>query len=177
MRNIALFNVILIIPMLTVGQTEQKTDIWQPLRFLEGSWQGEGEGMSGHSTATQDYEFILNGQFLQMKSKSIFEPQEKNPKGEVHEDLAICSYDKSRKTFVLRAFYVEGFVNTYTLSEISENGRILTFETEAVENAPIGTRAKLIFKQVSENEIEESFFVAFPGQELACYSTNRLKKK
>jgi len=177
MKKIILCVLILISPVLTTAQSEQKTDIWQPLRFLEGSWQGEGEGMSGHSTATQDYEFILNGQFLRMRSKSVFEPQEKNPKGEIHEDLAICSYDKSRETFVLRAFYVEGFVNMYVLSEISEEGAVLTFETEAVENAPPGTKAKLIFKQISENEMEESFFVAFPGKELGCISTNRLKKK
>lgn len=177
MKKSILYSMILIIPVLIMAQSEQKADIWQPLRFLEGSWQGGGDGMSGHSEVTQKYEFILNGQFLQMQTKSVFEPQEKNPNGEVHKDLAFFSYDKSRKTFVLRAFYIEGFVNTYILSEISEDGAILTFETEAVENAPVGTKAKLVFKQISDNEIEESFFVAFPGQDLACYSTNRLKKE
>lgn len=50
-------------------------------------------------------------------------PTEKNPKGEVHEDFGIFSYDQARKTFVMRGFYVEGFVNTYVMDEISGDGK------------------------------------------------------
>jgi hypothetical protein len=46
-----------------------------------------------------------------------------------------------------------------------------------VENAPEGTSAKLIYTLKDNGELEESFFVAFPGKELSCYSTNKLKKK
>lgn len=175
-RTFILF-LILILPTVVGAQSEQKTDVWEPLRFLEGSWEGRGEGMSGQSDVTQVYDFILNGQFFRMRTKSVFEPQEKNPDGEVHEDMAIFSYDTGRQTFVIRAFYIEGFVNTYLLSEISEDGKTLTFETEAVENAPEGTKAKLIFQQTGDGEMEQRFFVAFPDKEFSCFSTNRLKKK
>ena len=177
MISAILLTAVLIMPMFAVAQTEQESDLWQPLRFLVGSWQGKGEGMSGHSDVNQDFEFVLDGQFLRMQTRSVFEPQEKNPKGEIHEDLAFFSYDKIRETFVLRAFYVEGFVNTYLLSDISDDGTVLTFETEAVENAPPGTEAKLVFKKIKDVEIEGSFLVAFPGQEFGCFSTNRLKRK
>lgn len=177
MKKIVLILMLLTIPGIAISQTDATADVWQPLRFLEGTWQGRGEGMSGQSTVTQEYEFVLGGKFLRMQTKAIFEPQEKNPDGEIHEDFAMFSYDKLRRTFVVRAFYVEGFVNTYVLSETSEDGKTFAFETESVENAPPGTRAKLIFKQVADGELEESFFVAFPGKEFGCFSTNRLTSK
>ena len=39
-----------------------------------------------------------------MKTRSVFEPTEKNPKGEIHEDFGVFSYDRTRKTFVMREF-------------------------------------------------------------------------
>lgn len=154
----------------------QQADPWKPLRFLEGTWEGYGDGMSGRSTVVQEYAFVLKGNFLRMTTRSEFKPQEKNPKGEIHEDFGIFSYDGGRKKIVLRGFYVEGFVNRY-VGETSEDGRTLTFETEAVENAPPGTKAKLVFLRKGEGELVQSFHVAFPGRDWSCMSTNSLKKK
>ncbi len=176
MTKVILMIAVLLIPICASSQTEQETDPWQTIRFLEGTWQGNGDGMSGHSDVTQKYEFVLGGKFIRMTTKAVFEPQDKNSKGEVHEDLAMFSYDSGRKMFVLRAFYVEGFVNTYVLDDISEDGKTLTFNTEHVENGPPGTTARLVFEQTGDNEIEQSFFVAFPGSELSCFSKNLLKK-
>lgn len=169
--------VIFLLPVMALGQPGSDSDKWQPLKFLEGTWEGQGDGMSGVSTVTQEYQFILRGTFLLMKTKSIFKPQEKNPTGEIHEDWGIFSFDQSRKTFVLRGFYVEGFVNQYVLDSVSEDKTVFTFVTEQIENAPPGTKAKLIFKVLNKNEMEESFFVAFPGQEFSCYSINKLKRR
>ena len=157
------------------GQTEN-IDVWEPLRCLEGAWVGQGDGMNGVSTVTQEYRFIFKEKFLRMASKSEFKPQEKNPEGEIHEDIGFFSFDRSRKKFILRGFYIEGFVNQY-VGEVSEDGKTITFETETIENAPPGTRAKLILKKISENELEESFFVAWPDREFSCMTTNRLKRK
>ncbi len=175
MRIMRLLALILMLPIAVGAQAEQKVDFWEPLRFLEGSWEGQGDGMSGKSEVTQVYDFLLNGQFLQMRTRSVFEPQEKNPEGEIHEDMGVFSYDQARETFILRAFYIEGFVNTYVLSETSEDGKTLTFESEAVENAPPGTKARLIFQQKTDGELEQRFFVAFPGSEFSCFTTNQLK--
>jgi hypothetical protein len=169
-----IFVLLVFLPILVAAQTNQKKDIWEPLRFLEGTWEG---GESGVSKVTQVYLFVLNGNFLHMKTRSVFEPTEKNPKGEVHEDFGVFSYDKGRETFVMRGFYVEGFVNTYVMDDISEDGKVFTFLTEHVENAPDGTKAKLVFKVLSDEEIELSFHVAFPGREFSCYFTHNLTKQ
>ncbi len=161
-------------PVWIFAQTEQKKDVWEPLRFLEGTWEGEDPGVS---KVTQIYQFVLNGNFLHMKTRSVFEPTEKNPKGEVHEDFGIFSYDRARETFVMRGFYVEGFVNTYVMDDISGDGKNFTFLTEHVENAPEGTKAKLVFKVLGADEIEQSFHVAFPGREFSCFFTHNLKKQ
>jgi len=159
------------------AQDKSKADVWPPLSFLEGNWKGTGDGMNGHSEVTKSYSFILSRNFLEMRTRSVFEPQEKNPKGEVHEDICILSYDQGRQKFILRGFYVEGFVNTYVHEDSAGSDTEIVFVTESVENAPPGTKAKVTFRHVSENEIEEKFFVAFPGQDLSCFSTIILKKQ
>lgn len=86
MRKFVVF--LVLIPVLLAAQTEQKKDVWEPLRFLEGTWEGEDPGVS---KVTQAYQFVLNGNFLHMKTRSVFEPTENNPKGEIHEDFGILS--------------------------------------------------------------------------------------
>jgi len=140
--NRIIFVLLILLPILVVAQTEQKKDVWEPLRLLEGTWEREEPGVS-----------------------------------KVHEDFGIFSYDQGRKTFVMRGFYVEGFVNTYVMDEISDDGKNFTFLSEHVENAPEGTEAKLVFKVISENEIEQSFHVSFPGREFSCLYINNLKKQ
>jgi hypothetical protein len=172
MRKLIIFLVLL--PILLAAQTDQKQDVWDAMRFLEGTWEG---GEQGVSKVTQVYQFVLNGNFLHMKTRSVFEPTEKNPKGEIHEDFGIFSYDQSRKTFMMRGFYVEGFVNTYVMDEISEDGKNFTFLSEHVENAPEGTKAKLVFKVLGDDEIEQSFHAAFPRREFSCFFSHNLKKQ
>lgn len=166
----------LLLPCMLAAESEKKAELWQPLKFLEGTWEGRGDGMSGISDVIQVYQFVLGKHFLQMKTKSVFKPQEKNSKGEVHEDMGIFSYDTFRKKFILRGFYIEGFVNQYVLESISNDKKTLTFVTESVENAPPGTKAKLIFKISIDGEMEQSFYVAFPGKEFSCFTVNKLRK-
>jgi hypothetical protein len=89
----------------------EKPDPWQPLGFFAGRWEGTGEGRWGHSAVEREYEFVLGGKFLFARNKSVYPPQEKNPEGEVHTDWSMISYDTGRKTFVLRQFHDEAFVN------------------------------------------------------------------
>ena len=61
MRN-KLIVIFFLLPVLVLAQSEKKSDVWQPLEFLEGRWEGHGQG----SVVTQEYQFILNKKYLQM---------------------------------------------------------------------------------------------------------------
>jgi hypothetical protein len=165
-----------VLPVLLVAQTEKKQDVWEPMKFLVGVWEGKGEGKSGISAVSHDFEFIMKGRYLHMRTKATFEPQEKNPKGEVHEDWGFFSHDRSRKKIVFRQFHVEGFITQYVLEDISEQGK-LVFATEQIENAPPGLKARLTFRRLNADALEVNFELSFPGREFDCYSLNTLKRK
>ncbi|MDX1534570.1 MAG: hypothetical protein R3291_03010, partial [Thermoplasmata archaeon] len=113
---------------------EDETDRWAPFRPLVGEWEGVGSGLPGKGVEEMDCEFVLQDKFLRIRNHSVYEPQAKNPEGEVHDDWAFISYDEIRNAFVLREFFVEGYVNQSVLDDISEDGNTLTFLTESIEN-------------------------------------------
>ena len=86
-----------------------------------------------------------------MKNRSVYKPQEKNPKGETHEDWGFFSYDSARKRFVLRQFHVEGFVNQYSLEDASPDGKPMVLTSESIENIPPGWRARETYRILNDN--------------------------
>ena len=142
-----------------------RPDPWRPLRPFIGSWTGDETGAPGVGTGERTYEFVIDGKFLHFRNISRFEPQERNPEGETHEDWGFFSYDTNRERIVLRQFFVEGFVIRYVLtSDGQETGR-LVFLSEDVENAPPGFRARYIITRGNADEFEEVFEVANPGED------------
>lgn len=127
---------LLLTPLVFYSQSSEEQDVWTPFRYFVGTWQGHETGQAGIGKGERTYEFIMNGQYLYVKNKSVFEPQEKNPEGEVHEDWAFLSYDHIRQKFVMREFHSEGFVNQYLLDSLSTNDKIFTFVSESIENVP-----------------------------------------
>src|SRR5258705_11271471 len=111
MRRVLL--AILCIPLVVSGQTNQASDVWLPFQYFVGTWKGTGKDDPGISQLEREYKIVLGGKFLNVKHKSVYQPQEKNPKGETHEDWGFFSYDRARKLYVLRQFHVEGFVTQY----------------------------------------------------------------
>lgn len=176
MRKILLLMAVLL-PALLIAQAEKKQDVWAPFKFFVGEWEGKGEGKSGISKVEKNFQFIMNGKYLHLKTRAVFEPQEKNPKGEVHEDWGFFSYDMFRKKFVFRQFHIEGFINQYVLEHISDDGKTLVFDSEQFENAPPGWKARITYKIVDDDTLEESFDLATPGKDLQCYIRNFLKRK
>ncbi len=157
--------IVMILPVLLAAQADKKQDVLESMKFLVGEWEGKGEGKSGISTVSHDFEFIMKGRYLHMRTKATFEPQEKNPKGEVHEDWGFFSYDRSRKKIVFRQFHVEGFITRYVLEDTSEEGKFV-FETEQIENAPPGLKARLTFRHLNAAGLEVNFELLFPGGSL-----------
>lgn len=133
--------------------------------------------MSGTGHYERSYSFVLSGQFIEVKNRSVYPPTAKNPKGEMHEDLGYFSYDKGRKTFVLRQFHSEGFVNQYKLESVSPDLTTIVFVTESIENIPKGWRARETYRIISPDEIHETFELAAPSGEFEPYSSVTLKRK
>jgi hypothetical protein len=158
-------------------QASPEPDPWAPLKFFVGHWEGESQGKPGQGTCAREYEFTLNGRFLQVKNKSTYPPQERNPGGEVHEDWGMFSYDHARKALVLRQFHVEGFVNQYVVEGVSEDGKTLSFVSESIENIPRGFRARETYERLGPDEFIETFELAVPDQDFELYSRTRFKRK
>jgi hypothetical protein len=150
-------------------------DVWAPLHHMLGRWRGVAEGRPGRGTLEREYRLVLHRRFIEVRNRSTYPPQEKNPKGEVHEDLGYISFDRRRKEFILRQFHVEGFVNTYTMeTPSSDTARVFT--TEAIENIPAGWRARERYSFEAPDVLVEVFELAEPGKDFALYSRCRLDR-
>lgn len=167
---------ILLLPVMAQAQESTAKSPWDPLKFFVGRWQGATQGEPGQGKGQREYEFVLGGKFLQVKNKIVYPPQEKNPKGETHEDLGLYSYDSRRKKLVLRQFHSEGFVNQYVEQGGATDGKTLLFISEGIENIPEGWGARETYKIVSQHEYTEVFELAPPQKEFSVYSESRGKR-
>ena len=151
------------------------TDPLLALSFLVGRWEGTSSGQPGSAKVQREYVRVLNSHFIRVQNKSVYPPQEKNPKGETHEDYGMFSFDKTRKSAVLRQFHVEGFVNQYVSDLSPQDGKIV-FTSEAIENIPTGYRARESYTVLGPDEFEEHFELAEPGKAFETYSRARFKR-
>lgn len=172
----ALVTLVMFAPILSFGQLTRQDSVWLPFHYMIGNWTGSSEGQPGKGTYARSYEIVLNKKFLEVRNKSTYPPSSRKPSGEVHEDRGFISYDKLRKTFILRQFHTEGFVNQYKIESISPDGKTIVFISESIENIPHGFKARETYQQVSENEFTETFELAAPGKDFELYSRALLRK-
>jgi hypothetical protein len=140
-----------------------------PIEFMVGEWRGTSRGQPGEGTIQRTCERVLNDRFIECRTTVTYPPQEKNPKGEVHVERALFSFDRRAKTFRLRQFHGEGFVNTY-------EGDGLVFTTTEIENIPSGWRARETYEHPSPDAWNERFELAGPGKEFSVYSSGTLRR-
>lgn len=155
---------------------QAKPDPWQPVRFLEGSWEGTSTGEGGTGFARRTYAFVLKNRYLHEKNVSTYPPQEKNKAGEVHEHWSFISYDRARATLVLRQFHPEGFVNQYIVTKAESTPTKLVFDSERFENYDNTARARETYEVISADEFIETFELGEPGKPLQVYSRNHFKR-
>jgi hypothetical protein len=162
------------LPLLLSGQINKQDSIWSPFKYFIGKWEGTGmvEGVTGKYE--RSYQFIFNKKFIEVKNKSTYPPSANKPNGEVHEDLGYISYDKMRKTFILRQFHIEGFVNQYKLDSMAPDNKTIVFLSEYIENIARGFKAKESYQLLNENEFIETFELAEPGGKFEVYSKVKL---
>ncbi len=154
------------------GQIEgqAKPDVWKPIRFLLGEWDGKVEGQAGNGTVRRSYSFVLKDRFIHEENVSTYPPQEANKAGEVHEHWSFFSCDRSRKSLVLRQFHQEGFINQYVLSATESGPGKLVFTSESFENFDNRWRARETYQIRSPDEFVETFELGAPGKPLEVYS-------
>jgi hypothetical protein len=153
------------------------SDVWKPLRAFIGEWKGDVSGEPSAGTGEREYTFVLRDRFIRVSNKSTYPPQEKNPKGEVHEDVGYFSYDRATKKFVLRQFHIEGFVNQYVMESASSDSRTLTFVSTSIENIAPGWRARETYRFSGDNEFTETFELAEPGKDFAVYCQTLFRRR
>ena len=150
-------------------------DPFAPIATLLGKWTGTSEGQPGKAIVEREYERVFGTRFIRVRNRSTYAPQEKNPKGEVHQDEGFFSFDRSRKRIVFRQFHVEGFVNQY-VEDAQPTPSSIAFLSEAIENIPSGYRAKETYVIHGPDDIEEVFEMAEPGKAFVVYSRTRLQR-
>jgi hypothetical protein len=150
--------------LLTFAEGAERENPWDPLKFFIGTWEGTGQGEPGTGASIRTYKFVLRENFIEIKNTTKYSPQEKNPKGETHEDIGYISFDKFRKLFVLRQLHVESFVTQYK-AENSPDPKTFVFVSESIENIPPGWRARETYKITNENEFIETFELAAPNED------------
>jgi len=157
------------------AQQPAPADPFEPVAFLVGRWEGTSEGQPGKGKVRREYERVLNGRFIRIRNRSEYPAQEKNPKGEVHEDEGYLSFDRARKKLILRQFHVEGFVNQYVQDDGATPAR-LSFTTESIENIPAGWRARETYVVQGPDAVEEIFELAESGKTFEVYSRTQLRR-
>jgi hypothetical protein len=130
----------------------------------------------GTGSVERTYSLTLENQFIEVRNRSVYPPQNSNPSGEIHEDLGLISYDKDRSLYVMREFHVEGYVNQYILEPPIEDSQPFVFVTESIENIAAGWRARTTLEVMSKDSFRETFDLAGPDQEWACYITNEFTR-
>jgi hypothetical protein len=153
--------------------TGADADHWGPLRLLVGTWDGAISGQLGTGTGVREYEFILDENFLLFRQASVRMPQELSPAGDHHRELSIFSYDAERDAIVLREFFVEGVV---TRSTCQVEGSTVTCIAEEIENGT-GMQARLTLEIHDAFSFDEVYELAFPGEDLSVYFTNRWTRR
>ncbi len=158
-------------PVINFAQDADQKDVdhWEPFRPLIGIWNGHRTGLGGDATQKVEWKFVLGDKFLLCTTTTT-------SGSDPHEDLGMISYDQQRKKFVYRAFFTEGFVNQY-VAKISDDGKTIEFETEAIENGPPGLKAKEII-QINGDKIHQELHLASGDKPYElCVSVDMERKK
>lgn len=168
--------VLVLVSLASIGAAAQTPqDNLAALAPLLGKWTGPTEGQPGTGTSERVYERVLRSRFIRVRNTTVYPPQQKNPKGETHEEEGWFSFDRARQLMLLRQFHVEGFVATY-VQDVDAKPGTLAFTTESIENIPAGWRARETYIFHGADDVEEIFELAEAGKPFAVYSRTRLKR-
>ena len=152
---------------------EPKVDGLAELRWMVGEWRGVGQGDPEVHGSERHIDSYLDGKYIRSQGRSVYPKQEKNPKGEIHAQLDLWSFDKARGSIVLRQFDTLGFVTTYILDKAGSGPDRWVLIAESLENVPKGWKARYVFTRKSDDEYHEMLELDPDGKGFQPYVTNR----
>lgn len=157
----------------SVVQAQQTDDQWYPFRNLVGRWEGSGEGFGSVSQVTHNWQFVIDGEFLQLETHSVATAADGSQ--EFHEDVGYLSFDADEQQFVFRQFLSEGFVNTYDVPVTREQLNHIEFLYRESESSG-GMRARLHLVFSGTDEYEMVLDLANPGEDFVACQWMRMKR-
>jgi hypothetical protein len=160
----------------SAGAASPSADGLAELRWLVGEWRGVGQGDPGISGSERHIDSFLDGKFIRAEGRSVYLKQEKNPKGEIHSELDIWSYDRARSIIVLRQFDTLGFVGTYVHDQDASAQDRWVLVSETLENVPKGWKARYVITRKSDDEYHEQLELDPDGKGFKPYVTNKFLK-
>ena len=158
-RPIVLGLVFFLLPAFVPAQQVKAPDAWRPYKFLVGTWTAEGQGEPGQAKGGFSFRLELQGKILVRTNHLEFAATAQRPSF-AHDDLLIIYREGDATPNRAIYFDSEGFVIHYN-STFSENGRVLTFLSDAAPQAP---RQKLTYVQNADGTLKVKFEIAPPGK-------------
>ena len=157
MRWIA--NLAVIVFVASVQAAEPEADGLAELRWVIGEWRGVGQGDPGTSGSERHIDSFLDGRYIRSQGRSVYPKQEKNPKGEIHAQLDLWSFDKAHGSVVL--------------DKAASGPDRWVLVAESLENVPKGWKARYVFTRKSDDEYHEMLELDPDGKGFQPYVTNR----
>jgi hypothetical protein len=155
------------------AQTPPQPDPLAALRVFVGRWQGETSGKPGTGTTQREFRFELNDHFLWQQDRSVYQTGNTKSPQLIHEDRGYFHYDANQHKLLWTQFHSEGLVNEYALDSSTPDH--FEFVTTRIEGMP-GFRAKKLYRVLSSDAIDETFWLAAPGKDFELYTTTHLQR-
>lgn len=162
--------------ILILSSSSQAQNHFSDFEFLIGDWHGVETGAAGNGIGFRTYRYELDKNYIFAENQSTFPISEKKPRGEVHRDISVMSYNSNDSSIVLREFHVEGFTNIYLLNQEYSDAQKFVFISREIENNPGGWAAKLILEKISDIEFTEYFEIATDKQNFTQLLKNHWQK-
>lgn len=125
------------------------------VRFLVGTWQGEGSGQPGQGNGSASFKLDLDGRVLVRRNHSEY-PAAPGKPAAVHDDLMVIYPEPGTGRLEAVYFDNEGHVIEYT-GEVSPDGRRVVFISEAEPTTPT---FRLTYTRVGDDVVDVAFDVA-----------------
>jgi len=171
MKNYFLILLLLFLPLLTYSQNH-----FEKFNFLIGNWQGVESGVAGNGIGFRTYSYDLNKNYIVEKNQSSFPQTEKKPKGEVHRDFGVISYNSNISSIIYRSFNIEGFTIIYVLNDTISCNEKYVFISREIENNPGNWKARVTVEKISKIEFIEYFDIAKDGLKFTPFLKNHWYK-